>query len=146
MRRREFMAGLGSAAAWPAVARAQQPERVRRIGMLMGGTYDDGMEAISAFRKALVALGWTEGTNVRIDERWASGESDALRMQAIELVGLNPDVILCRGSRALTELLGATDTIPLVFVGLSDPVGLRFVTSIRQGTRPHHPGDAVGHR
>jgi putative tryptophan/tyrosine transport system substrate-binding protein len=130
IRRREFIAGLGSAAAWPLAARAQNSQSMRRIGVLMGGTYDDGVEAINAFRKALVALGWTEGTNVQIDERWASGESDALRMQAIELVGLKPDVILCRGSRALTVLQRATSTIPLVFVGLSDPVGLGFVTSM----------------
>jgi putative ABC transport system substrate-binding protein len=130
VKRREFIAGLGAAAGWPLAARAQNSQSMRRIGVLIGGTYDDGVEAINAFRKALVALGWTEGTNVQIDERWASGESDALRMQAIELVGLKPDVVLCRGSRALTALQGATNTIPLVFVGLSDPVGMGFVTSM----------------
>jgi ABC-type uncharacterized transport system substrate-binding protein len=130
MRRREFIAGLGSVAAtWPVAARAQQT-RQRRVGVLMGGTYEDGVEAINAFRKALAALGWTEGINVQIDERWAAGESDALRMQAIELVSLKPDVILARGNRALTALQRATSTIPMVFVGLSDPVGIGFVTSM----------------
>src|SRR5215475_8988259 len=96
MKRRTFIAGLGSAAAWPVVARAQQPERVRRIGVLMSGGENDPVTKLyySAFAQALAGLGWTDGSNVRIDVRWAAGNADRMRVFAKELVGLKPDIIL----------------------------------------------------
>ena len=94
MRRREFIAGLGSAAAWPVVARAQQGDRVRRIGVLMGlGENDpEGKARISAFTQALAGLGWADGRNVRIDLRWGAGDANRIRALARELVGLQPDI------------------------------------------------------
>ena len=92
MRRREFIAGLGSAAAWPLVARAQQGDRVRRIGVLMSGDENDPVRKtlLSAFTQALAGLGWTVGRNVRMDVRWASGDINRIRALAQELVGCNP--------------------------------------------------------
>src|SRR5580704_14462067 len=96
MRRREFIAGFGSAVAWPVAARAQQADRVRRIGVLMGGGENDPVTKLnySAFAQALAGLGWTDGSNVRIDVRWAAGNADRTRVFAKELVGLQPDIIL----------------------------------------------------
>src|SRR5271168_1715416 len=96
MRRREFIAGLGSAAAWPVVARAQQPGRMRRIGVLMFVSMDDpvGQSDIATFRQALRELGWTEGRNVTIDYRWGGGDANRARTYAAELVALAPDVIV----------------------------------------------------
>jgi putative ABC transport system substrate-binding protein len=96
LRRREFIAGLGGAAAWPLAARAQRGDRVRRIGMLMGGSENDPVAKtfVSAFTQALADSGWTDGRNVRMDLRWASGDNIPIRALAQELVGLQPDVIL----------------------------------------------------
>ena len=96
MRRRQFIAGLGSAAAWPLAARAQRAERVRRIGVLMGGDENDpeGERRYSAFRQALAGLGWTEGRNLRIDLRWIGDDANRIRAFAHELVGLQPDIIM----------------------------------------------------
>src|SRR5215472_12162508 len=96
MRRREFIAGLGSAAAWPVVARAQQGERVRRIGVLMGADENDpvGKRRYSAFPQALADLGWTDGRNVRMDLRWGGSDINRMGAFAKELVGLQPDIIL----------------------------------------------------
>jgi putative tryptophan/tyrosine transport system substrate-binding protein len=124
MRRREFIAGLGGAAAWPLAARAQQGERVRRIGVLMPDDEND-TEAklrLSAFTQALEALSWTDGRNVRIDPRWGSGDTNHIRRFAQELVGLQPDIILARSTVATAALQRETRTIPIVFVATADPV------------------------
>ena len=113
MRRREFIAGLGSAAAWPVMARAQQPGRMRRIGVLMVTDENDpeGKAELSEFTKGLVELGWIDGRNVRMDLRWATGNVDRVRMFAKELVGLQPDVILANGTPVTAALQhGADDT------------------------------------
>jgi putative ABC transport system substrate-binding protein len=138
MRRRDFNAGLGSAAAWPVVARAQaqaqQDERVRRIGALMSLPERDpqGAARVAAFRETFAALGWTEGRNVRIDFRWAGGDIQRARALASELVGLQPDVLLASGTPELAALRQAGRTIPIVFHGVTDPVGQGFVASLLQ--------------
>jgi putative ABC transport system substrate-binding protein len=129
MRRRQFIAGLGSAAAWPVVARAQQPERVRRIGVLMALEENDPEEKrrFSAFTQALADLGWTDGSNVRMDLRW--GRSDISRIRAIaqELVGLQPDIILTDGATATVAVQRETRTIPIVFGTTGDPISSSIV-------------------
>jgi putative ABC transport system substrate-binding protein len=126
MKRREFITLLGgAAAAWPLAARAQQGERVRRIGVLMNLAEDDaeGRNRISAFLQALQQLGWTDGHNARIDTRWGVGDLDLYRRYAVELVALAPDVILTSGGSAVSALQRATRTVPIVFVTVTDPVG-----------------------
>jgi putative ABC transport system substrate-binding protein len=129
MRRREFIAGLGSAAAWPLAARAQQGDRIRRIGVLMpGDEYDPVTKTyVSAFIKALADLGWTDGRNVRMVLRWAGGDINRIRALAQELVGLQPDIILASTTRATAALQRETRTIPIVFANLSDPVASGLV-------------------
>ena len=123
MRRREFIAGLGSAAAWPMVAQAQQGDRVRRIGVLVGLDDDPVSKAfVSAFTQALADLGWTDGRNVRIDLRWGGTDINRIRALAQELIGLQPDIILAGGTLATAALQRETRTIPIVFAGVSDPV------------------------
>ena len=101
MKRREFIAGLGSAAAWPMAARAQQRERVRRIGVLMPGDQNDFVQAsLSAFTQELADLGWTDGRNVRMDVRWAGVDPNRIRALAQELVALQPDIILAGATAA----------------------------------------------
>jgi putative tryptophan/tyrosine transport system substrate-binding protein len=143
MKRREFITLLGgAAAAWPLSARAQQPERVRRIGVLFGGLAEDDPEAkarIVALRQSLVAMGWTEGRNVQIDIRWAGGGPDRVRKAAAELIALAPDVILAESSGSIGPLLQATRIIPIVFVNAVDPVGGGYVASL---ARPG--GNATG--
>ena len=117
MRRREFIAGLGSAAAWPVVAHGQQGDHVRRVGVLMGFE-ESNLEAkgfLSAFTQALAELGWTDGRNVRIDVRWAAGSVDRARMFAEELVGLRPDVIFVSTSLGTAAIQRQTRTIPIIF-------------------------------
>jgi putative ABC transport system substrate-binding protein len=126
LRRREFIAGLGGAAAWPVVARAQQGDRVRRIGMLLPLDENDPIQktGFSAFTQALAGLGWTDGRNVRMDPRWGAG-GDASRIQALaqELVGLQPDIIMTVGSTLATAAVQReTRTIPIVFANVPDPV------------------------
>ena len=136
IKRREFITLLGgAAAAWPLTARAQQGERMRRIGMLMTNVESDpvGQAYVEAFRGALRSLGWTDGGNARIDIRWAAGEAsdpNRLRGYSAELVGLQPDVIVASATSALTPLQQATQTIPIVFCAASDPVGGGFVKSL----------------
>src|SRR5215470_1104408 len=141
MRRREFIAGVGGVAVWPLVARAQQGERVRRIGYLSGGSADDPLQRtlLTAFVQGLQQLGWTVGRNARIEERYASGNRDLIRKYAEELVAQTPDVILTGGSGAVGPLQQATRTIPIVFSGVVDPVGGGFVRSL---ARPG--GNATG--
>ena len=132
MRRREFIAGLGSVAAWPVVASAQQGDRVRRIGVLMA--YDESdPEAkahLSAFVQGLVELGWTNGHNIRMDIRWPAGNIDRVRKSAKELVDLQPDVILSEGTPATFALQRETRTVPVIFAAISDPVGAGLVASL----------------
>jgi putative ABC transport system substrate-binding protein len=134
LRRREFIAGLGGAAAWPLAARAQQGGRVRRIGVLMAGDQDDPVSktAVSAFIQALSDLDWTDGRNVRIDLR--RGGDDFNRMQALaqELVGQKPEIILASTTPATVALQRETRTIPIVFVGVSDPVASGFVAAFNR--------------
>jgi putative ABC transport system substrate-binding protein len=133
MRRRDFITLLGGVATWPLAAHAQQaPARIRRIGFLINIVADiqDLGDRLAAFQQALQQLGWTAGGNVRIDYRLAEGNPDRLRSQAAELIALAPDVILATGSPSLAELQRATQTIPIVFVIVADPVGGGFVDSL----------------
>jgi putative ABC transport system substrate-binding protein len=132
MRRREFIAGLTGVAAWPMVARAQQGDRVRRIGVLEPGVENDsgGKAQLSGFTQRLRELGWTAGGNLRIDFRWAAGNADWIRMFAKELVGLQPDVILAHTTPVIAALQRETRTIPIVFLGVADPVGDGFVAGL----------------
>jgi putative ABC transport system substrate-binding protein len=140
MRRREFISLIGGAAAWPVAVRAQQPERVRRIGVLMNTTADADQQAnLATFRQALQQLGWTDGHNVRIDVRWAGGQASEIRRHANELVALAPDVILATGNASMSPLLQATHTVPIVFNNVADPVGAGYVDSM---ARPD--GNATG--
>ena len=141
MRRRTFITLLGStAAAWPLAARAQQGERMRRIGVLVSVADDpEGQARIAAFLHHLQQLGWADGRNVRIDIRWAGGDADRFRKYAAELVALAPDVILAAGGAVVPSLLQATRTVPIVFTQTSDPVGAGFVDSL---ARPG--GNATG--
>jgi putative ABC transport system substrate-binding protein len=141
MRRREFIGLIGGAAAvWPVVARAQQPEHVRRIGVLMNTTADADQQAgVASFRQTLERLGWTDGRNVRIEVRWAGGEAGEIRRHANELVALAPDVIVATGNAGMSPLLQATQTVPIVFNNVADPVGAGFVESL---SRPE--GNATG--
>jgi putative tryptophan/tyrosine transport system substrate-binding protein len=132
MKRRQFIAGLGSAAAWPVAARGQQGERVRRIGGLMPFVADDpqSMTRIATFLQGLQELGWSVGRNVRLDYRWDARDAERIRKGAVELVALAPDVILTPGSSTLGPLQQATRTIPIVFVAVTDPVGAGYVASL----------------
>jgi ABC-type uncharacterized transport system substrate-binding protein len=133
MRRREFITLLGgAAAAWPLAARAQQSDRMRRIGVLNGQAANDrdAQANIAAFLQGLQQLGWTDGRNVRIDHRWAAGNPADIRKYAAELVALAPDVILATGASPLGPLLQATRTVPIVFAIVPDPVGAGFVDSL----------------
>jgi putative tryptophan/tyrosine transport system substrate-binding protein len=124
MQRREFIVGLGGAAAWPLAARAQQGDRVRRIGLLMpfDGNEPEGKRRFSALTQALADLGWTDGRNVRIDIRRYGDDTNQIRALAQELVGLQPDIILAGGTPATVALQRETRTIPIVFANVSDPV------------------------
>jgi putative tryptophan/tyrosine transport system substrate-binding protein len=133
MRRRHFITLLGGAAAWPLVARAQQGERVRRIGVLMAATADDPeyQPRMRAFQQGLTLLGWTEGRNLQVDTRWVGTNADDIRKHAVELAALAPDVILAgSGTTTVAPLLQATRTVPIVFVVVIDPVGAGFVASL----------------
>ena len=129
MRRRDFIVGLGSAAAWSAAARAQQPSQMRRIGVLMAGDENDPWwkARVSAFTQALAGLGWTDGRNLRIDFRWSGGDLSRMQVSAKELVGLQPDIILALGARVTAALQRETRTIPIVFTSVSDPVASGIV-------------------
>jgi putative ABC transport system substrate-binding protein len=131
MRRREFIAGLG-AAALPVMARAQQGARVRRIGVLLGWDDNDALSKawFSGFTRGISELGWTDGRNLRMDVRWAAGNVDRMRMFAKELIGLGPELILAGTTPVTAALQRETQTIPIVFAGISDPVGAGFVASL----------------
>ena len=139
LRRRKFITLIGGASAWPIVARAQQPERMRLIGALMGYAESDpaGQSVVAVLRSALTKLGWTEGSNLRIELRWGGGDPDMLRTFAKELVDLRPDALL-GGSTAVTGALAReTRTIPIVFTVVADPIGSGFVASLA------HPGGNI---
>jgi ABC-type uncharacterized transport system substrate-binding protein len=145
MRRREFIALLGSATAssltWPLTVRAQQAEPMRRVGILLAATADDTefQAWVGAFAQELQKLGWSIGHNVRIDTRWATADAAAIRKHASELVALAPDVILAHGASCVGPLLQVTRTVPIVFPIAGDPVGAGFVDSL---ARPG--GNATG--
>ena len=142
MTRREFISLLGGAAAvWPVVARAQQSERMRRIGIILPQAADDRefQAWVAAFLQALAQLGWSIGHNVRIDTRWATTNAAEIRRHAAELAALAPDVILAHGDSTVGPLLQVTRTVPIVFPIVSDPVGAGFVDSL---ARPG--GNATG--
>jgi putative ABC transport system substrate-binding protein len=133
MKRREFITLFGgAAAAWPLAAHAQQTERMRRIGVLMNVAADDpeAQARNVAFLQGLHELGWTDGRDVRIDYRWAAGDADRLRRYAAELVALAPDVVLASGTSTVGPLQRASGTVPIVFAGVTDPVGAGFVNSM----------------
>ena len=128
MQRREFITLLGgAAAAWPLAARAQQGERMRRVGVLEGISED---AYLAAFLQRLQQLGWVDGHNVRIDTRWGAGNVDDIRKYAAELLGLAPDVMLAIATPAVGPLLQATNAVPIVFLRVTDPVGAGFVDSL----------------
>ena len=141
MRRREFIAGLGGAAAWTVAARAQQREQMRRIGVLLPAAADspEFQAYVAAFHQGLALLGWTIGRNVRIDTRWATANAADIRKDAAELAALAPDVILAHGAATVRPLLQATRTVPIVFPVTSDPVGSGLIDSL---ARPG--GNATG--
>jgi putative tryptophan/tyrosine transport system substrate-binding protein len=141
MNRREFITLLGGAVAWPLAARAQQGERMRRIGILLPAASDDAefQVRVGAFLQGLALLGWSIGRNVRIDTRWATTNAAEIRRHVAELVALAPDVILATGTSTVGPLLQATRTVPIVFPAIGDPVGAGFVDSL---ARPG--GNATG--
>jgi putative tryptophan/tyrosine transport system substrate-binding protein len=141
MRRRAFITLLGGAAAWPLAARAQQPERMRRIGLLMNRAADnpEGQDRIAAFHQGLQELGWSVGRNVRIDTRWGEDDADRERKYATELIALAPDIILASGTMSVAALQQVSRTLPIVFAGVTDLVGAGFVDSL---ARPG--GNATG--
>jgi putative ABC transport system substrate-binding protein len=130
MQRREFVTALGSAAAWPLIARAQQPDRMRRIGVLMGSSEIDAGAFFAAFVEELARLGWTDGRNVRIEQRWANADVTRASVFASELVATQPDVILVSTTPATAALHRENSTIPIVFTLVSDPVGAGFVAGL----------------
>jgi putative ABC transport system substrate-binding protein len=134
MRRRAFIAGLASAAAWPVVARAQQGDRVRRIGVLMNTEETRPLERafVAAFTDALNNLGWVDGRNLHIELRWNNTDAERARTYATELVGLAPDAILVASTTNLLALQRATQSIPIVFVEVSDPVAQGIVTNLKR--------------
>jgi putative ABC transport system substrate-binding protein len=136
VKRREFVALIGGAAAWPLAARAQQADRMRRIGVLMNTTANAEQQTnLAAFLQGLQQLGWTDGRNVRIDTRWAGGDALEIRRHAGELAALAPDVILTTGTAGMGPLLQATHTIPIVFNNVADPVGAGFVDTLARPGR-----------
>jgi putative ABC transport system substrate-binding protein len=142
MKRRAFITLLGGAAvAWPLAARAQQPERMRRIGVLMAYAQSDpeGQALVAAFREGLHKLGWTEGRNIRIDTLWASADAELMQRIAKELVAQQPDLILTQNTPTTAAMLQQTHTIPIIFANVSDPVGSGFVASF-----PRPGGNVTG--
>jgi putative tryptophan/tyrosine transport system substrate-binding protein len=140
MRRRDFITLLGGVAvAWPPVARAQQPDRIPRVGLWIGGAENDrqAQERATAFRDALRQLGWVDGRNLQIEHRWGIFDPEQVRADATGLVALNPDVIVSTGAPALAALARQTRTIPIVFVLVTDPISDGFVASLA------HPGGNI---
>jgi putative ABC transport system substrate-binding protein len=131
MKRRQFFGLVGSfAVTWPLEARAQQPERVRRIGVLMSFGDPTTQSYVTAFRGTLTKLGWTEGRNLRTEVRWGAGDADKIRSLAKEIVDLRPDAIVGQSTPVVVALVRETQTIPIVFVNVADPIGSGFVVSL----------------
>src|SRR5262249_4070384 len=133
MKRREFITLLsGAAAAWPLAARAQQGERMRRIGVLMNLTAEDaeGQARLAAFLQGLQEAGWAVGRNVRVDIRWGASDVDRIRKHAVDLVALEPNVILASTGQVMAVMQQATRTVPIVFTAVSDPVASGYVDSL----------------
>jgi putative tryptophan/tyrosine transport system substrate-binding protein len=141
MRRRDFVRGIAGAIGWPIAARAQQPDRQRRVGVLLPSAKDDPeyQPWVSAFRQTLQELGWVDGRNMQIDIHWATTNPSEIRRQAAELLALAPDVILASGTSTVGPLMQATRTVPIVFPIIADPVAGGFVESL---ARPG--GNATG--
>jgi putative tryptophan/tyrosine transport system substrate-binding protein len=141
VKRREFITLVGGAAAWPLAARAQQRERMRRIGIILPASSDDAeyQVRVGAFLQALALLGWTLGRNVRVDTHWATSNAASIRKHAAELAALAPDAILAFGASTVGPLLQETRTVPIVFPVVGDPVAAGFVESL---ARPG--GNATG--
>jgi putative ABC transport system substrate-binding protein len=141
MRRRSFLSILGGAAVWPLAARAQQPERTRRIGVLMAYAESDAgaLTFVAAFREGLQKLGWTDGHNIRIDIRWATPDVESMQRFAKELVALQPDLIFTQNTPTTAAMLQQTHTIPIIFASVSDPVGSGFVAGL-----PRPGGNVTG--
>ena len=141
MRRREFITLLGGAAVWPRAVHAQEPERLRHIGLLMsvGESDPEGQAQLTAFRQKLKELGWVDGRNVRLNIRWGAGNAERYHRYAADLVALAPDVIVAVSSAVVAALQQATRAMPIVFIGVIDPVGAGFVASL---ARP--AGNATG--
>ena len=137
MRRREFIGLLGGATAWPLVARAQQRQSMRRIGMLLNMSESEtmGHERVSAFREALEKLGWLEGRNARIDIRWGAGDRERYRAYAAELVRADPDVVFAATTDAVVALQNASGSVPIVFVSIIDPIGSGLIASMARPGR-----------
>jgi ABC-type uncharacterized transport system substrate-binding protein len=131
VRRREFIAALGGAAAWPLGVWAQPADRVPRVGVLISPAENDpeAQARVAAFRQSLQKLGWTEGSNIRVDYRWGGGDSERIKRYAAELVGLAPNVIIANGTPAVAALQQATRVVPIVFAQVMDPVGLGYIES-----------------
>src|SRR5262245_24143778 len=131
MKRRQFMTLIGSAVTGPLAARAQ-PDRIRRVGLVMAFAESDpeGQTFAAAFREGLQKLGWTEGRNIRIDSRWAAGDAEAMQRLAKELVALQPDVILSAITPTSAALLQQTRTIPIIFANVTDPIGSGFMATL----------------
>jgi ABC-type uncharacterized transport system substrate-binding protein len=132
VRRREFITLLGGAAAWPLPARAQQAERVRRIGVLIPSATDDRIfqARLAAFLHELQQLGWSDGRNIRVDIRWGAGDADLIRKHAVELVALAPDVVMAFTSTAVASLRQVTRAVPIVFAVVADAIGAGYVESL----------------
>jgi putative ABC transport system substrate-binding protein len=132
MRRREFIAFVGGAAAWPGAALAQAPQGLRRVGILMSSTENDKDAGgwLASFRSTRLALGWTDGTNIKFDIRWTAGEPERMRDYASELLALKPAVLLAAGTLLIKTVQGLTSSVPIVFVQVSDPVDAGFVATL----------------
>src|SRR4029453_18728326 len=130
MQRREFITLLGGAVAWPLAARAEQPQQMRRVGVLLPAVANDPdyQARVGAFMQALALLGWTDGRNVRIETRWGAGDADRYRQYAAELVALAPDVVVAATPTIVAALKRETRSVPIVFVQVIDPVGTGLVT------------------
>ena len=137
MKRRHFIAGLGGAAAWPLVARAQLSERMRRVGVLLNLAAEDpeGQSRLAAFLQGMQEAGWAVGRNLRVDLRWGAGNMDRIRKQAVDLVALAPDVILASTNQVMVAVQYASRSVPIVFAAVTDPVAGGFVASLERPAR-----------
>jgi putative tryptophan/tyrosine transport system substrate-binding protein len=141
MRRRDFIKGIGVSSAWPLAARAQRPDRMRRVGVMMAFAEDDpeALLRVTTLREELLKLGWTEGRNIRFEQHRSGTDPEAISRVAREIVDTRPDVILADSTPPTAAVLRETHTIPVVFVQVGDPVGSGFVASF-----PHPGGNATG--